>query len=135
MSDLPRRTVVLAALADRVASHFSRDAAVWRPALVRSAAGQPVAVRFDFVAPRPPFAADLLEALRQRLAAPYASVATERQRAGVPIVAATAERAAEATVMLRHEELEDEGAGLSYEMKFAAAPAAVRRGWLSIEDE
>jgi len=126
--------VVLAALADRVASHFSRDAAAWRPALVRSAAAQPVAVRFEFAAPRPPFAADLLEALRLRVAAPYTSAAAEGQRAGVPIVAAGADRGADATVILRHEELEDEGPGLSYEMKFAAAPAAVRRGWLSIED-
>ena len=127
--------VALAALADRVASHFSRDASAWRPALVRTAASQPIAVRFDFVAPRPPFAADLLEALRERTAAPYTSLARENVRAGVPIVAAGAERGTDVTVTLRFEEHEEEGAGLSYEMKFSAAPAAVRRGWLTIEDD
>ena len=127
--------VAIAAVADRAASHFSHDAAAWRPALVRSAASQPVAVRFEFAAPRPPFAADLLEALRLRTAAPYTSLAAEGRSAGVPIVAASADRGADVTITLRFEEHEDAGAGLSYELKYAAAPAAVRRGWLSIEDE
>ena len=126
--------VAIAAVADRVASHFSQDAAAWRPRLVRSAASQPVAVRFDFASPRPPFAADLLEALRLRIAAPYTSLAGPGRGAGVPIVAA-ADRGADVTITLRFEELEDEGPGLTYEMKFAAAGAAVRRGWLSIENE
>ena len=127
--------LLLASVADRVASQLSRDAASWRPALVRSGAAQPIAVRFELAAPRPSYAAELLEALRLRVAAPYASLADDAgRRAGAAIVAASAERAADVTATLRFEEHEDEGPGLSYELHFVASPTAVRRGWLAMED-
>lgn len=127
--------VAVAALADHVASQLSRDALTWRPAhLVRSAATQPVAVRFEFAAPRPPFAQALLEALRLRVAAPYTSVLP--QAAGAAIVAASAERGAEVTATLRYEDRDDdEGPGIAYELAFAASPTATRRGWLSVNEK
>ncbi|HET7456297.1 MAG TPA: hypothetical protein VFJ74_01500 [Gemmatimonadaceae bacterium] len=127
--------LAIAALADGVAAQLSRDALAWRPEhLVRAPASQPIALRFEFASPRPPFAAALLDALRLRVAAPYTSAPPAP--AGAAIVAATPERGAEVTVTLRYEDRDDEeGAGIGYELSFAAKPTAARRGWLSVESD
>jgi hypothetical protein len=116
----------LAALVDRIASYFSRDAAQWRPAYVRTSPAEPIPLSFRFVAGMPSYAPDLLAALRTRIAAPY----TTNDYPGAPIVAADETRPARAVIELRADE-RDGAAGVAYEVHFTDS-AEVIPGWFRV---
>jgi len=119
--------LLLAGLADHIASHFSHDASRWRPNDVRTAPGTPIAVEFRFAGGVPSYGPSLLEALGLRLAAPYT---TRDWAAGSAIVAAGRDRPADAPVAFRAE-ARDGALGVAYELSFRDADA-VLLGWFSV---
>jgi hypothetical protein len=118
--------LLLAGIADHIASYFSMDAAHWR-AHIASSATSAIPVQW-LAGTATTDLNDLIAALRIRTIAPYRS--TDRTDA-LPIVTARPDNPAVAIVTFWPEDRTEYGPGVRYELRFVAS-GEVWPGWFSL---